>query len=100
MPAKRLAIWAVLMGSMSLVGCCRMCDRWCPDRHQPVAYQPPAPQCCVPAQVCCPPGTVPAQGFGGYPAAPAAQPAGWQRNYSQAPGQQMFPPAGQPMCCD
>lgn len=95
MPAKKMAIWAMLLGTMALTGCCRWCDRWCPDHHPPAAYPPvaaAAPACCVPATVCCPPGTVPAGGYQGYPAAPpAGQP--WQRSYGAAPGVQ-------PNCCE
>lgn len=92
MPGKPMAIWAMLMGTMALVGCCRWCERWCPP-PAPHAYPPvaAAPACCVPATVCCPPGTVPAN----YPAAPAMAPAGqsWQRSYSGVP-------LGQPNCCE
>jgi len=96
MAGNRMAVWAILLGTLGLTGCCRWCDRWCPERaahaYPPVAA---APQCCVPATVCCPPGTVPASGYSPGFAPTAAPPAGqpWQRSYSAVPG-------GQPNCCE
>ena len=55
MPGKRCAMWAVLLSVMSLTGCCRWCERNCPNCH------PPAPACYPP-----PPATV------SYPPAVAA----------------------------
>ncbi len=58
MIGKRLAIWAGLLVMLPAVGCCRLCDRWCHDRHYghgaaPVCY--PAPVCPSGyAPVCCP----------------------------------------------
>jgi hypothetical protein len=44
MPAKRWAMWAVLVSVVGLTGCCSWCERNCPQCHAPAA-QP----CCYPA---------------------------------------------------
>lgn len=93
MSANRLAIWAILTGTLALTGCCRWAERWCPPPAH--AYPPPvaaASPCCVPATVCCPPGTVPAGYPAGAPGAPVGQ--GWQRSYTAVPG------GPQPSCCE
>lgn len=72
MPAKRFALWAVLMSVVSLAGCCRWCEHNCPEcRAQTPACYPPAPAPVAQPACYAPPAQV---------SYPAPVPAGTQRN--------------------
>jgi hypothetical protein len=53
MPGKRLLLMAVLGLTLTALGCCRACDRWCGPNQGCCA--PPPSQCCQPQ--CCPNGS-------------------------------------------
>jgi len=74
MPGKRCAVLALLVGALSLTGCCRWCERHCQNCHVPQTTS------CTPA-VCYPTGQA------AYAPPPPVPATSWQV------------PAGQPMQC-
>ncbi len=83
MPGKRLLLTAVLGLTMTALGCCRMCERWCgPSQQGCCAPPPPGQGCpCTPTGSYyqapqCSPGCVPATS-NGVPTVPV--PAGQQQ---------------------
>lgn len=51
MPGKRFWGWVLVASSVTSMGCCGMCHRWCGSHGggycQPACYQPPN-NCCQP----------------------------------------------------